>query len=63
MENNSEIPDRWEIPNVLAKKISETLNKKPISPENELADAPEEMAQDIALLESDPEDAKNYVRL
>jgi hypothetical protein len=42
------------IPDNLAKKISETLNKKRITPEDELADALEEMAGDIASIEPDP---------
>jgi hypothetical protein len=32
------------------------LNNKPISPEDELADALEDMARDIALIEPDPQD-------
>jgi hypothetical protein len=32
------------------------LNNKPISPEDELADALEDMARDIALIEPNPQD-------
>jgi len=39
MKNNAEIPDGWAMPDDLAKKISKVLNKKPITPEDELADA------------------------
>jgi hypothetical protein len=44
------------MPDDLTKKISDVLNFKPISPEDELADALEEMARDIALIEPEPED-------
>ena len=40
----------------LAKKVSEALNKKSISPEDELVDALEDMARDIALIEPNPAD-------
>ena len=35
----------------LSKKISEVLSNKPLTPEDEFADAPEDMARDIALIE------------
>jgi len=44
------------MPDDLAKKISEVLNHKPITPEDELSDAQEDMARDIALIEPDPVD-------
>jgi hypothetical protein len=44
------------MPDDLAKKISEVLNNKPISPEDDLADALGDMARDIALIEPDPMD-------
>ena len=56
MENDSKIPDSWAMPDDLAKKVNETLNRKSVSPEDELADALEEMARDIALIEPDPVD-------
>ena len=43
------------------KKVSETLNKKPITPEDELSDALEEMARDIALIEPDLKDWGGWV--
>ena len=42
------------MPDYMARKVSEVLNKKPISPEDELADALEDMARDIALIEPNP---------
>ena len=55
MDTKSDVPDGWAVPDDLAKKISEVLNNKPISPENELADALEYMARDISLIELVPE--------
>jgi hypothetical protein len=56
MSDDSKIPDSWAMPDDLAKKVSETLNKKRITPEDELADALEEMARDIALIEPNTKD-------
>ena len=56
MSNDYKKPDGWAMPDNLSKKISEVLNKNPITPEDELADALEEMARDIALIEPDPQD-------
>jgi hypothetical protein len=50
MNNNPNLPEGWAMPDDLSKKINEVLNNKPISPEDELADALEEMARDIALI-------------
>jgi predicted hydrolase (HD superfamily) len=61
MANNSEIPDGWAMSDELAKKVSEVLNKKPVSPGDELADALDELARDIALIEPDPKDWGWYV--
>ena len=54
-------PPGWAMPNDLSKKISEVLNNKPISPEDELADALEDMARDISLIEPDPVDWSGWV--
>ena len=56
MANNTEIPDSWAIPDDLSKKISEALNKKSITPEDKLANALEDIARDIALIEPHPQD-------
>jgi hypothetical protein len=55
VDTKSDLPDGWAVPDDLAKKISEVLNNKPISPENELADALEYMARDISLIELVPD--------
>ena len=44
------------MPDDLSKKISEVLNNKPITPEDELADALGDMARDIGLIEPHPLD-------
>lgn len=56
MNNNPDLPDGWAMPDDLAKKISEVLNNKRITPEDDLVDALDEMARDIALIEPDPQD-------
>jgi len=43
----------WTIPDDLAKKVSEVLNKFSSTPEDELQDALDDMARDIALIEPD----------
>lgn len=55
-EQQTRSSDGWAIPDDLAKKISEALNNKPLTPEDELADALEDMARDIALIEPNPQD-------
>ena len=44
------------MPDDLAKKVKDTLNKKRVMSEDELADTLEEMARDIALIEPVPQD-------
>jgi hypothetical protein len=56
MDNKPDLPDGWAMSDDLAKRINEVLNNKPVSPEDELADALDEMARDIALIEYDPHD-------
>ena len=52
MSDNDPILLGRAMPDEMAKKVSEALNRKSITPENELADALDEMARDIALIES-----------
>jgi hypothetical protein len=63
MDNDPKIPDGWAMPDDLAKKVSETLNKNRVTPEDELSDALEGMARDIALIEPDPKDWGGWVML
>ena len=53
---NNDLPPGWAMPEDLAKQVNEALNRKSITPEDELADALDEMARDIALLEPNPVD-------
>jgi hypothetical protein len=39
MNDNSDIPEGWAMPDDLAHQVSEELNKKPITPQNALQDA------------------------
>jgi hypothetical protein len=55
MSEDSKIPDSWAMPDDLAKRVSQSLSKKRSTPEDELANALEELARDIALIEPDPE--------
>ena len=54
--SNNDIPPGWSMPDYMAKRVNEVLNNKPLSPEDEPADALDEMARDIALIEPDPQD-------
>jgi hypothetical protein len=56
MSNNPDIPNGWSMPDYLANQVNKALNRKSITPEQELQDALDEMARDIALIEPDPQD-------
>ena len=56
MSGNPDLPDGWAMPDDLSKKIIEVLNNKPITLKDELADALDDMARDIALTEPNPID-------
>lgn len=49
MEDHIDLPDGWEMTDDLANKISGVINKKPSIPDDELQNALEVMAQNIAL--------------
>jgi hypothetical protein len=49
MANKSWNPDGWAMPDNLNNQVSETLDKEPTSPEDELADALEEITRDITI--------------
>jgi hypothetical protein len=51
---NNDLPPGWAMPEDLAKQVNEALDKKSITPENDLQDELDEMARDIALIESNP---------
>jgi hypothetical protein len=50
MNDKSDLPEGWAMPDDLAIKISEALNKKPITPEDELQYALADIARDVALI-------------
>jgi hypothetical protein len=56
MANKTDLPEGWAMPEYMAKRVSESVNKKSESPEDMLQKALEEVARDIALIEPDPRD-------
>jgi hypothetical protein len=50
MDNDSKIPDGRAIFDDVAKKINERLNRRSLRPEDELADALDEMAGNLVLI-------------
>ena len=56
MANKSDLPEGWAMPDYMAKRVSDSVNKRPASPEDNLQKALEEIARDIALIEPDPKD-------
>lgn len=56
MSEKPDLPEGWSMPPAMAKRVSESVNKKPITPEDELQKALDEMARDIALIEPNPQD-------
>ena len=44
------------MPDYMAKRVSDSVNKKPESPEDKLQKALDEVARDIALIEPNPKD-------
>jgi hypothetical protein len=56
MSKNPKMPETWGIPDDQANKVREALSKKSIKPEDAVQKAIEEIARDIAIIESDPKD-------
>ena len=56
MNNKSELPEGWAMPDYMARKVSESINRKRITPEDELQDAFSDLANDLRLIEPDPSD-------
>lgn len=50
MDNNPDLPEGWSMPPDMAKLVSESVSKKPKSPEIIVQEALDEMERDIALL-------------
>jgi hypothetical protein len=56
MSKNPIIPETWGIPDNQANKVIEALSKKSIKPEDDVQNALDEIARDIAIIEPDPVD-------
>ena len=56
MVNKSDLPEGWAMPDYMAKRVSDSVKKRPASPEDKLQKALDEVARDIALIEPDPKD-------
>ena len=54
MTKNPSIPDTWGIPDEQATKVQQALSKKSIRPEDALQKTIEDLARDIAIIETDP---------
>ena len=50
MNDKSDLPEGWSMPDDMARKISQSVNKKRITPEDELQEAIDDLARDIALV-------------
>jgi len=58
---DNDLPPGWSMPDDLAKQVREALNRKSITPEEELQDALDDMARDIVLIEPNPQDWGDWV--
>jgi hypothetical protein len=56
MNDKPDLPEGWAMPDYMAKRINESINKKRITPEDELQDAFSDIANDLRLIEPDPSD-------
>ena len=56
MVNKFDLPEGWAMPEYMAKRVSDSVKKKPESPEDKLQKALDEVARDIALIEPEPKD-------
>ena len=54
MDEKFDLPNGWAMSDEMAKKVSEALNKKSITPEDEPQDVLDDMARDIASIGPDP---------
>ena len=63
MINRPELPPGWAMPYDQAKNIRETLNKKPVSPVDELEKALKDIARDVAILEPNTLDWEGWLSL
>lgn len=58
MDYNPDPPENWSMPDDLAERISEIVNKKLYAPEEDQKEAIDDLARDVALIEPNPVDLK-----
>ena len=56
MNEKSDLPEGWAMPDYMAKRLSEGVNKKPESSEDKLQKALDEMERPNSLIEQIPAD-------
>ena len=61
MNKDDHIPEGWAVPDDMSEWLRKSVNQKPYSPENDLQEAIDEMARDIAILEPNPIDWGGWV--
>ena len=61
MNNGDHVPEGWAVPDDMSEWLKKSVNRKPYAPEDDLQDAIDDIAQDIAILEPDPVDWGGWV--
>jgi hypothetical protein len=56
MDYNYDLPEGGAMPDEMARRVHEQLNRKRITPEGELQNALDDMARDVALIGPNPVD-------
>lgn len=51
MDNNTDLPQGWAMPPDMARRLSEGVNKRSVTPEDKLQKALDELARDIACVQ------------
>ena len=61
MNNDDHIPEGWAVPDDMSEWLRKSVNRKPFEPEDDLKEAIEDLARDIATLEPNPVDWEGWV--
>lgn len=61
MNNDDYIPEGWAVPDDMASWLRKSVNKRPYAPEDELQEAIDDVARDIAILEPNPVDWGGWI--
>ena len=56
-----DLPPGWSMPPEMARKLSETVNKKGMTPFDDLKDMLEQTANDLAMVEPNPENWSDWI--